>query len=220
MIKAVIFDMDGLLIDSNLLWVEAENKVLGKLGVPVLDNEKMVHTFGLREEEAVEYWFSKYPWQGSSKEEVLSGVIQEVVHLFKTQGKLMEGANEVIELFSLQNIPIAVASSSEMIIIETALTKFSIKDKMKVICSAENVTKGKPEPEIYLTTAKKLEVTPSECLVFEDSINGVLAAKAAKMKCVAVPDVRLKRNKSFNIADLTLNSLKDFTLEHLKKLDI
>ena len=220
MIKAVIFDMDGLLIDSNLIWVEAENKVLGKLGVPVLDNEKMVHTFGLREEEAVEYWFSKYPWQGSSKEEVLSGVIQEVVHLFKTQGKLMEGANEVIELFSLQNIPIAVASSSEMIIIETALTKFSIKDKMKVICSAENVTKGKPEPEIYLTTAKKLEVTPSECLVFEDSINGVLAAKAAKMKCVAVPDVRLKRNKSFNIADLTLNSLKDFTLEHLKKLDI
>ena len=211
--------MDGLLIDSNLLWVEAENKILGKLGVPVLDDEKMMHAFGLREEEAVEYWFSKYPWQGAPKQEVLSDIIQEVVHLIKTQAKLMEGANEVIGLFSSQNIPMAVASSSEMVIIEAALEKFSIKDRMKVICSAENVTQGKPHPDIYLTTAKELEVNPNECLVFEDSINGVLAAKAAKMKCVAVPDIHLKGNKIFNTADLILNSLKDFTLEHLENLD-
>ena len=174
---------------------------------------------GLREDEFVEYCFLRYPLKGVSQKKVVEDILKEVLVLFKERLKLMEGAREVIELFISQKIPIAVASSSEDFIIDAALIKLKIKDKMHIICSAEHETHGKPHPAVYLTTAKKLGVHPSECLVFEDSPNGLLAAKAAKMKCVVVPDAKGRHDKSFHIADLTLGSLKDFTLKHLEDLN-
>lgn len=214
MIKAVIFDMDGLLIDSEPLWKEAEVKILNKVGIP-LTPEKAKETMGLRENEVIEYWLLKYPQENVSEQKILSDVIDEVTRLIIARAEMMEGVNEVIELFASQNIPMAVASSSEVSIIDAALGKIMIKDKMKVICSAEHEKFGKPHPGVYITAAEKLGISPLECLVFEDSPNGLLAAKSAKMKCVVVPDSSLIGDKRFGIADLSFNSLKDFTLEHL-----
>jgi sugar-phosphatase len=218
MIKAVIFDMDGLLIDSELIWIEADLNVFKKVGVP-LTSEMTKETIGLREDEVVEHWFQRYPWTGVSKQKVYEDIIEEVVRLFNEKLKAMGGMNEIIEFFISQNIPISIASSSEDRVINAALNKFSIRDKMKIIYSAEHELFGKPHPGVYITTAQKLGVAPSECLVFEDSPNGVLSAKAAKMKCVVVPNAHVVDTRVFGIADLKLSSLKDFTLEHLESLN-
>lgn len=217
MIKAVIFDMDGLLIDSEPFWQEAEINVFGNINIP-LTLEMKQETTGLRVNEVVEYWFAKYPQGNNTVEKVSEDIMKEMINLLKLKGKAMDGVEEIIKFFSQKNIPMAIASSSFSIIIDTALTKLGIKDKFQVIYSAENEKYGKPHPGVYIKTAEMMGVAPSECLAFEDSPNGVLSAKSAKMKCVAVPDIHLRGNKVYNIADLTVESLKDFTIEHFEKL--
>lgn len=220
MVQAVIFDMDGLLIDSEPIWREALVKILGKLHVP-LTLERCKETMGFHVDEVIEYWFIRYPWQKTPKEKVASDVVDEVIRLIKSEGKIMAGVPEIIALMTSQNIPIAIASSSSMAIINAVLEKISIdKNAIKVICSAEHEPYGKPHPGVYITTAKKLGVAPSHCLAFEDSPNGVLSAKAAKMKCVAVPDSNMFDDKRFSIADLIVHSLKDFTLKDIKYLEL
>lgn len=217
MIHAVIFDMDGLLIDSEPLWRKALVEILSKLGVP-LTLERCKETMGMRVDEVIEYWFSRYPWDGATKEKVVANVIDEVIRLIKSEGQIMEGVHEVIALLDSQTIPMAIASSSPMDIIDAVLERIDIKDKIKIVHSAEHEPYGKPHPGVYITTAEKLGVSPAHCLAFEDSPNGVLSAKAAKMKCVAVPEHTTLDDKRFGIADLKISSLKDFTLENLKNL--
>lgn len=216
-IKAAIFDMDGLLIDSEPLWQEAEVKIFSEVGVP-LTMEMTRETMGLRADEVVEHWFSRYPWEDAPKKEIENRIIQRVIDLIQERGTLRPGAVEVIDLFARQNIPIAIASSSQTRIIEAVLEKIPNRKHIKIIHSAEYEPYGKPHPGVYITAAKKLNVFPEHCLAFEDSPNGVLSAKAARMKCTAVPDQTMKGNKIFSIADLQLDSLKDFhlgLLEHL-----
>jgi len=217
MIKAVIFDMDGLLIDSEPLWEEAEIKTLREVGVP-LTKEKTKETMGLRVDEVVEHWFSHYPWKSPSKKEVEAKVVKRVIELVQEKGKARKGVERIVGLFANKKIPMAIASSSLAEIINAVLDKVSIREYIRVIYSAEHELYGKPHPGVYITTAKKLHVEPEFCLAFEDSPNGVLSAKAAKMKCIAVPDSAMKNNKIFFIADMVLDSLEDFRLEYLGRI--
>lgn len=216
MIKAVIFDMDGVLIDSETLWWEAEIKVYREVGLPMTE-EKLTETMGSRVDEAVEYWFSRYPWQGASKNEVEARIFQGVIELIKERGEPREGAKEIVGLFASEHIPMAIASSSPTRVINTALEKLSLGEHIRVVHSAEKEPYGKPHPGVFITTAKSLGVAPEVCLVFEDSPNGVLAAKAAKMKCVAVPHSTMRDDKRFCIADMVIGSLKDFRMEDLAR---
>jgi len=216
MIKGVIFDMDGLLINSEPLWQEAEIETFTKVGVP-LTKEMTKETMGLRVDEVVEHWFSRYPWKEPSKKEIGEKIIKRVIELIKNKGMARKGVKEIIGFFTNQNIPIAIASSSQMEIIDAVLEKLSIRQHFKVIYSAENEPYGKPHPGVYITTVKKLNINPEQCLAFEDSPNGVLAAKAAKVKCIAVPDEMVKDNKTFSIADMVIDSLRDFRSEYLKQ---
>jgi len=218
-IEAVIFDMDGLLIDSEPLWREAIQRVFKRLNVSI-EKENLIETMGLRVDEVVEYWTAKYSVQGVIKEKTVSDIVEEVINLIKTEGIILDGVHKIIELFISQNIPIAIASSSSMDIINAALEKISIKGKMKIIHSAEHEPFGKPHPGVYITTAEELGFLPEQCLAFEDSINGIISAKAAKMRCVAVPDKKIINDKRLGISDLIIDSLNDFTLEHLKKLEV
>ena len=210
--------MDGLLIDSEPLWREAIVRVFNNLSIPIT-LEQCEETMGMRIDEVVKYWFNKFKIEGIEKEKVVSDIVQEVIRLIKLKGKIMEGVHGIVDLIASQGIPIALASSSFTSIINAVLEKISIKDKIQLIYSAENESHGKPHPGVYITTAKKLGVAPEQCLAFEDSISGVLSAKAAKMKCVAVPDALSVGDKRFGIADLVINSLKDFTVEHLVQLE-
>lgn len=218
MIKAVIFDMDGLLIDSEPIWQEAEIETFNEVSVP-LTKERTKETMGLRADEIVEHWYSRYPWKNRTKKEIENRIIERVIELIKERGVARRGAKEIVELFVKENIPIAIASSSSTKIIDAVLEKITIRQHIKVIHSAENELYGKPHPAVYITTAKKLNINPQDCLVFEDSPNGVLAAKAARMKCIAAPDPTVKDNKTFFIADMIINSLEDFRFDYFKKFN-
>jgi len=212
MIKAIIFDMDGLLIDSEPLWEEAELSVFTKVGVP-LTPEMTKQTMGLRVDEVVQYWHSRYPWKNTPLMEVEALIVKTVIELIKAKGQAKQGVHGIIDVFQKCDLPMAIASSSSMEIINAVVEKFSLQEYMQVIYSAEHEAFGKPHPGVYITAAQKLGVQPEECLAFEDSPNGVLAAKAAKMKCIAVPDLKLKEDKRFCIADKVLDSLSDFKKE-------
>lgn len=218
MIKAIIFDLDGVLIDSEPLWNEAVSKVLGEVGVP-FGKDGIKKTNGLRTDDIVNYWFLRYPWRGISTKDIEKKIVKAVVERIKREEKPVSGAVELVKFFAKKNLPMAIASSSQMEIINAAVEKISIGGYIKIIHSAERERFGKPHPDVYITAAEKLGVKPELCLVFEDSLNGVLAAKAARMKCVAVPDRRAKNNKNkFCIADLVIESLKDFNPECLRRL--
>jgi len=217
MIQAIIFDMDGLLIDSEPLWEEAELEVFNQVGVP-LTSEMTKQTMGLRVDEVVQHWFDLYPWKDISHKEIEAKIVEKVIALIKEKGTAKEGVNEMIRFFKDKNMPMAIASSSSMDIIETVVKKLHIKNNLDVIYSAEHEQYGKPHPGVYITAAQKLGIASDKCLAFEDSPNGVLAAKAAKMKCVAVPDQKMKNDRRFGIADIILDSLSEFNLELLNKL--
>ena len=217
MIQAIIFDMDGLLIDSEPLWEEAELEVFNQVGVP-LTSEMTKQTMGLRVDEVVQHWFDLYPWKDISHKEIEAKIVEKVIALIKEKGTAKEGVNEMIRFFKDKNMPMAIASSSSMDIIETVVKKLHIKNNLDVIYSAEHEQYGKPHPGVYITAAQKLGIASEKCLAFEDSPNGVLAAKAAKMKCIAVPDEKMKDDKRFGRADIILDSLSEFNLELLNKL--
>lgn len=218
MIKAVIFDMDGLLIDSEPLWKQAELDVLPTCGVP-LTYEMTKETTGLRVDEMVEHWHSRYPWDTPSKQEVDHLIVARLIALVKESGVAMPGVDALVSMFAKEGLPMAIASSSSEAIIDAVMDKLKIHSKLSVIYSAEHEPFGKPHPGVYITTAEMLGVKPAECLAFEDSANGVLSAKAAKVKCVAVPDSQSRHDRKFGIADVTINSLGAFTIDMLHQLN-
>jgi len=215
MIKAVIFDIDGLLIDSEPLWCEAKIDIFTKVGVP-MTKDRYKESVGLRADEIVDYWHSRYPWKDVSKKEVEDRLVREIIELVKEKGKPLPGAKWIVETIYNQNIPLAITSSSLMKIIKAEMEKLSIDKYIKVVHSAEYEPFGKPHPGVYISTANKLNISPENCLVLEDSFNGVLAAKAAKMKCIAIPNQMTKGDKRFCIADIIIDYLEDFKLEYLE----
>jgi len=214
--------MDGLLLDSEPYWKESEIEVFTSLGVP-LTREMCDTTVGKRIEEVVSHWHKLYPWdtnkKDSSFEKVSENVIAKVVKLINKKGNPLEGVDYIIKFFKDRKIKTAIASSSAMIIIDAALQKFKIKKEFDAIHSAEKEQFGKPHPAVYLNTAKQLGTLPENCLAFEDSFNGLLSAKDAGMKTVAVPEKRFFNEERFSLANIKLSSLKQFDMKHLEMLN-
>lgn len=215
--RAAIFDMDGLLIDSEPLWREAEINVFRSVGVP-LDRELCRETLGVRLDEVVRHWHGKYPWRGEALEVVESRILDEVSRLIADRGKLMPGAREAVDALSAANYALAVASSSPMRLIRTALEAFGLIDDFSVLHSAEAEEKGKPHPAVYLSTMSRLGVDPGQCIAFEDSAMGVRAAKRAGARVIAVPDPEDIANPAFADADVVLASLRDFSTDLARRL--
>lgn len=206
MIKAVIFDLDGLLIDSEPFWQRAEILVFQQVNLN-LTPEMCLQTKGLRIDRVVDYWYRQYPWTNFSKKSVEKLIMAKVIELIHLEGKSLPGVDRAISFVQQKQVKIALASSSASKIIHAALKKLNLVDVFSQIYSAESELFGKPHPGVYLTTASKLNVAPIECLALEDSLNGVLAAKAAQMKCIAIPDSLEYHNPQFAIADVKLKSL-------------
>ena len=206
MLEAIIFDMDGLLIDSEPFWQQAEIEVFADVGL-TLTPELCLQTMGLRIDEVVNYWYRQYPWEQPSQAAIAQRIVQRVIELIETQGVSRKGVYPLFEFLKCQDLPLALASSSDDRLIEAVMNRLELHNLFQVIHSATRETYGKPHPAVYLTTAEKLGVTPTHCLALEDSLNGVLSAKAARMICYAIPEGYPDSDPRFSIADRILPSL-------------
>ena|SRR5690625_1637365 len=215
MIKTVIFDMDGLLVDSEPLWREAMEHVFAGMDI-YLSKDDYVKTIGLRTTEVVDYWHKQCGWKDKSTEQVSQEILEEVVERVLQKGVLMEGATYILDFFKQRGFKIGLASSSPMLMINTVLEHFHLKDYFLTRHSGEHQDYGKPHPSVYLSCAEELGADPLKCLVFEDSLNGLIAAKAARMKAVVVPEKENRDKPEFSLADMKLHSLKEFTEDTLK----
>ncbi|MBU6233226.1 MAG: hexitol phosphatase HxpB [Acidobacteria bacterium] len=213
MLRATIFDMDGLLLDSEKLWHEAEVEILGDLGVPInRDGTRL--TKGMFVAEVVSFWNQRHPWSGPSESDVVDQILGRVGDLVEDVGEMMPGAVRALELTGERG-PIVVGSSTPLPLIERCLRHFDLLSHFQSLHSADSEPYGKPHPGVFLSAARALGVAPSACLVVEDSAAGVLAAKAGRMTCVAVPVPEERRLPAFGIADLVLESLNDLSSEWL-----
>ncbi|HVC15170.1 MAG TPA: hexitol phosphatase HxpB [Acidimicrobiales bacterium] len=205
---ASIFDMDGLLVDSEPLWHEAEVEVLGGLGVPIATGDPR-RTKGIFVREVARYWYERFGWEGPSTDEVATRIVDRVIDLVAERGRLQPGVDTAISLCRAHGLALAVASSSEHRLITFVLERFGLARHFSFAHSAEEEPYGKPHPAVFLTTAQRLGVAPDRCLVWEDAPAGVLAAKAARMTCVAVPAPDERDHPVFSIADAVLSSLEE-----------
>jgi sugar-phosphatase len=200
--------MDGLLVDSEPLWHEAEVEILGGLGVPIAAND-FRRTKGMAVAEVTRYWHARHPWPGPDVDEVAVAIVDTVMALVRTRAALRPGVERAIELCRGHDLPLAVASSSEYRLIDLVLDQFALGRYFDVVHSAQEEPYGKPHPAVFITAAAKLGVSPPGCLVWEDAPAGVLAAKAARMTCVAVPEPAERGASAFAVADAVLGSLEE-----------
>ena len=207
-IKAVIFDMDGVLIDSEPLWRKAMIEGFASIGV-LITEEDCKKTTGNRLKEVVEYWFEKLNIHDVLPTEIEHRIINMLVKLINNEGKAISGVIEVINFCNNKNIKIGLATSSSNQLMEAVLEKLNLKNTFKSSISAENMEYGKPHPEVFLNCASQLQISPLECIVIEDSINGVIAAKAAFMSVIALPEQENINNHKFSIADYKLNNMQE-----------
>ncbi len=215
--RAVIFDMDGLLVDSEPLWVRAEIEIFGEVGV-VLGEADCALTKGLRTDDVIAYWHTRRPWDKRSPAEVEARLIARVAALVLAEGRALPGVAQALAVAREGGRRLALASSSPRVIIEATLERLGLADAFDVVQSAQTEPLGKPHPGIFLTTAALLDVPPVECIVLEDSLTGVIAAKAARMACIAVPFDHPGHDARFAIADTVIGSLVDVTPELLTTL--
>ena len=205
MIAAVIFDLDGLLIDSEPFWRRAETEVFADVGV-ILTDAMCMQTTGLRLDAVVEHWFQRAPWKGKTKADVVGAIAKRVAELITAHAQPLPGVPDALAFFKVRGLPVALCSSSPMAVIDAALAKLQLTGRMRAVVSAEGESHGKPHPAVYLTTATKLGVAPETCLALEDSMNGCIAAKAARMKVIAVPEAHAEHAR-FTFCDATLHAL-------------
>jgi sugar-phosphatase len=218
MIEAVIFDLDGIIIESEPLWKETEKKVFAGVGLS-LTTEMCRRTIGLDTYDTIRFWYSEMPWKEKDFTRLYKEIIETMRTTMQEKVQLKEGFLETLRMLKGKSIPIAVATSSPPVLIETALNKFGILEEFDVLNSSVKEEYGKPHPGVYLTTARKLHTDPRNCLAFEDSFNGAIAAKAARMKVVTVPDPSDFQDKRFDFSDLKLSSLLEFSEEKFRHLN-
>ncbi len=212
-----IFDMDGLLIDSEPLWEEAGCEVLKKHGIE-LTNEQYHSSTGLRTEEWIKHWFTYFHIPLIHIPEATKDIIQIATGKIREKGTAMPGVHETLQLLHSHNFTLAVATSSPLSLVNVVVEKLNIRSYFQTLSSADTLPHGKPHPAVYLNCAESIGKRPQQCICFEDSFYGMIAAKAALMKCIVVPAPAFQQQLRWNAADLQLASLLDFNKTTLQKL--
>ena len=207
--NTVIFDMDGLLIDSEPLWGEAATEIFQRYNFQ-LSKAQYATTTGMRTKEFVEWWFDHYKIDAMQNAVAENAILKNVVDKVATKGKAMPGVEHIFNFFIERNFKIGLATSSGQPLIDVVVDKLGIRNYLHAIESAADLPYGKPHPQVYLNCAEALNSHPTQCICFEDSFNGLIAAKAARMKCVVVPAAHDSKNEKFNAADLKISSLVNF----------
>jgi mannitol-1-/sugar-/sorbitol-6-/2-deoxyglucose-6-phosphatase len=208
-LNTVIFDMDGLLIDSEPLWKESAAALFLTYGKQ-LTTQQYASTTGLRTKEFLQHWFSYFNLPDAAIADAEKKVVEEVVKLVGQKGTPMPGVQHIFNFFLERDFKIGLASSSPFELINPVIDLLGIRTHLQAVSSAADLAYGKPHPEVYLNCAQKLTAMPEACICFEDSFNGMIAAKAAKMKCVIVPSLYDAKNPAWEAADLKISTLNNF----------
>ncbi|MGM0123511.1 hypothetical protein IGI37_000883 [Enterococcus sp. AZ194] len=189
-VNGVIFDMDGLIFDTEMIYYQASQAVADTLGMP-FSLESYIQFIGISDEELEEKYHEFFAEFGKETiQTFINDSYEKTLYLFSNDGaKLKPGVRELIDFLEKNNIPRVVASSNNRPTIEMLLDKVGLKEKFTTIVSAEDVTRAKPDPEIFEVACQKLGSKKEETLVLEDSRNGVLAAEAAGIPVMMVPDL-------------------------------
>jgi len=206
---AVIFDMDGVIVDSEIHWKTTEGYFLQSL-IPTWNINDQDKILGLGVHDLYALLASTYQLQ-KTKEQFLE-LYQEMANvIYGEKVSLIEGFTELLSVLHANHIPVALASSSPWTWINIMLERFNLRESFQAIVSADELEgEGKPSPAIYLLTAKRLGVSPTRCIAIEDSKNGVLSAKNAGMYCIGF------RNGFNDEQDL---SRADMIIQHFAELD-
>jgi sugar-phosphatase len=210
--EAVIFDMDGVLIDSEPLWKIAMEEVFHSLG-STLKKSDFQKTVGLRIDEVIHFWNIQENWGVENERDVEEAIIVKMIELISQNAAPLAGVIETLDYLRSQNIKIGLGTSSSNRLIQVVLRELNIHSYFDVTHSAENEAFGKPHPAVYLTVAQQLQVSPNRCLVIEDSFNGVIAGLAAKMKVVCIPEKTHFPNPRLSVADFHFETMNEFLLE-------
>ena len=216
--------MDGVLIDTEPAWRAAESDVFAGLGVPLSESDLLDST-GLPIEELIPVWRRRSPGAsppGASPltdAEVADRIIDRVIAHVEAEGRPMPGVTAAIALFRRYGLRLAIASSSPLRLIDAVCGRLGLAG-IEVRCSAVEEVRGKPAPDVYLTAARRLGVAAVSCLAVEDSPHGIASAKAAGMRCVALPDPLLAADPRYREADLILESLTGLDDAVLRRLGV
>lgn len=205
---AVIFDMDGVLIDSEPLWREAMIYGFTKLGYPFTE-EDCIKTTGKRFDEVINIWFNHFNETKTNPKQFEQEVIDYLIELIKLKGKPIDGILSVLSLLKKEQIKIGLATSSNEKLMNFILNYLKIDTYFQSVKSAEHLKHGKPHPEVYLACAEGLNCTPSKCIVIEDSINGLISGIAAGMKVIAIPDNKNYNKPQWSIAEQKLKNMHE-----------
>ena len=206
---AVIFDMDGVLIDSEPLWKIAMEEVFHSIGSE-LTKQDFQKTVGLRLDEVIIFWHLHEGWKNVTPKEIEQQIILKMVELIRANAAPLQGVLETLAFLKERNIKIGLATSSYEVLIQTVLRELNITSFFEVTHSAEHEEYGKPHPAVYLTVAEQLLVSPARCLVIEDSLNGIISGKAAKMKVVCIPEKTHFPEPKLILADYHFDTMSDF----------
>ncbi|MGG5505727.1 MULTISPECIES: hexitol phosphatase HxpB [unclassified Myroides] len=208
-ITTVLFDMDGVLIDSEKFWQQAEQEVFTSVGCQW--SEEIAHqTTGQTTQAVTALWYNLFPWEGKTLEEVEQAVIDRVDELIRQEGEIKTGVLATLSFLQDQDLKIGLATNSTPSLIQTVLTRLGIASFFQTTVSVLDVTQGKPAPDVYLQAAKNINSNPENCLVIEDSFTGATAGKKAGMTVFIVPEAEFYHDPKFDLADRKLRSLEEF----------
>lgn len=205
--KAVIFDMDGVIIDSEPVYNGIHEKMLRDFGVKEILDVPEDYT-GMTNSAVFKIVREKYNLK-QTVEEISAYQLKVILEEFsRLEDEPIDGIRDLLAFLKEQQIKTAIASSSARKLIETVVKKFNLMAFFDVIVSGEEVPAGKPAPDVFLEAARQLHVSPEDCLVIEDSKNGTIAAKAAGMSCIGFKNPN-SGNQDLSRADNVVLSIRD-----------
>lgn len=203
---AVLFDMDGVLVDSEPLWKIAMEEVFNGLGSKLTKTD-FQKTVGMRIDQVIAFWKNIEGWKDQIQD-IEFQIIDRMIQLINENGQPLPGVEDtVVHLNKIKTV--GLASSSPKKLIDSVLLKIQLHSYFHGVFSAETEPFGKPHPAVYLTAASTLGVQPNRCLVIEDSLNGIISAKAANMTVICIPEKTHIKNPKLILADFHFDSMRE-----------
>lgn len=215
-VTAALFDMDGLLVDSERIWQRVETEVFEELGADITPVLRSGTTVGMRVDDAMSYLLSTFSIRDVDAHKLGARVVERVVEAIRADAVLLPGVERALAFFESEHVALGLASGSTPPVIDAALETTGLAGRFATVCSAIDDQHGKPHPSIFLRAAELLGSLPERCVVLEDSLNGCIAAKAARMRVIAVPHANDADDPRYAIADVRLSSLEQIDSETVR----